>query len=309
MTRKAQRPAGPEQVLATVLFADICGSTRLFEQEGDVRARRIEAQTLSVLAGVVSVCGGTVVKTIGDEIMGSFADAELAVRAACEMHQALKADLELAQLNIAIRIGLHHGPVLIEKGDVFGDAVNVAARMAALARADQVITTDETVRRLPLTVRGAVRCLGPVRVRGKQETMEVYEIIWRDSDSLTQMPGSGQDELRRLLFARLVLEYRGNRVELVPSKQVFSLGRGERNSLVVDRELVSRSHADIEFRQGQFILADHSTNGTYLLLEGGARFFVRREELTLHDRGIIGLGQVVTNDDADLIYYQCDYPA
>jgi len=309
MTRKVQRPVGPEQVLVTVLFADICGSTRLFEQEGDVRARRIEAQTLGVLAGVVSVCGGTVVKTIGDEIMGSFADAELAVHAACEMHQALKANLELAQLNIAIRIGLHHGPVLIEKGDVFGDAVNVAARMATLARADQVITTDETVRQLPLTVQGTVRRLGPLRVRGKREDMEVYEIIWRDSDSLTQMPRSGQEELRRLLFARLVLEYRGNRVELVPSKQVFSLGRGERNSLVVDRELVSRSHADIEFRQGQFILADHSTNGTYLLLEGGARFFVRREELTLHDRGIICLGQAVTNDDADLIYYQCDYPA
>jgi adenylate cyclase len=68
---------------------------------------------------------------------------------------------------------------------------------------------------------------------------------------------------------------------------------------MVDRELVSRSHAVIEFRQGKFILADRSTNGTYLLLDNGSRFFVRREEFTLHDSGIICLGQAVTENNPD----------
>ena len=107
------------------------------------------------------------------------------------------------------------------------------------------------------------------------------------------------------MFARLILDYRERSIEVVPGSQTFTMGRGERNNLVVDRELVSRSHADIEFRQGKFILVEHSTNGTYLLLENGARFFVRREEFALHDRGVICLGQAVAAGDPDLIHYRC----
>ncbi|HOW62706.1 MAG TPA: adenylate/guanylate cyclase domain-containing protein [Candidatus Contendobacter sp.] len=301
-----ERGAAHQQVAATVLFADICGSTRLFEQYGDVRAREIETRVLDALTAKTSAHGGEVIKTIGDEIMSRFADAESAVRAACEMHQALKDDPELARLNIAIKIGLHHGPVLVENNDVFGDAVNVAARMVSLSKAEQIITNRETVGQLPEEIARMTRSLGQSQVRGKQEEIEICEVIWHDSTSLTQMAsGQHQEELRNLLFARLLLEYRGKALELAPAAQTFTMGRGERSSLVVDRELVSRSHADIEFRQGKFILVDHSTNGTYLLLENGARFFVRREEFTLHDRGIICLGQAVVEDNPDLIRYQC----
>ena len=301
-----ERGAAHQQVAATVLFADICGSTRLFEQYGDVRAREIETRVLDALTAKTSAHGGEVIKTIGDEIMSRFADAESAVRAACEMHQALKDDPELARLNIAIKIGLHHGPVLVENNDVFGDAVNVAARMVSLSKGEQIITNRETVEQLPEEIARMTRSLGQSQVRGKQEEIEICEVIWHDSTSLTQMAsGQHQEELRNLLFARLLLEYRGKALELAPAAQTFTMGRGERSSLVVDRELVSRSHADIEFRQGKFILVDHSTNGTYLLLENGARFFVRREEFTLHDRGIICLGQAVVEDNPDLIRYQC----
>ncbi len=301
----ADRGATHQQISATVLFADICGSTRLFEKHGDVRARQIETQVLDMLTAKTSAHGGEVIKTIGDEIMSRFADAESAVRAACEMHQTLKDDPALAQLNIAVKIGLHHGPVLVEKNDVFGDAVNIAARMVSLSKADQIITNRETVGHLPAEIERMTRSLGQSQVRGKQEEIEICEVIWYESTSLTQMATGHHEELRSLLFARLVLEYRGKKLELVPTAQTFSIGRGERSSLVVDRELVSRSHADIEFRQGKFILVDHSTNGTYLLLENGARFFVRREEFNLHDRGIICLGQVVVEDNPDLIRYQC----
>lgn len=302
------RVAARQQVTASVLFADICGSTRLFEKYGDVRARQIEARVLDVLAAQTGAQGGEMVKTIGDEIMSRFADAESAVCAACAMHQALKEDPELAQLNIAVRIGLHHGPVLVEKNDVFGDAVNIAARMVSLSKADQIITTRETVSHLPMDIQQMTRGLGRSQVRGKQEEMEICEVIWHDTASLTQLATGRQEELRSMLFARLVLEYRGRKLELAPSAQAFTMGRDERSSLIVDRELVSRSHADIEFRQGKFILVDHSTNGTYLLLENGARFFVRREEFTLHDRGIICLGKAVANDNPDLIRYQCVHP-
>lgn len=306
MAALGDRTASRQQVSATVLFADICGSTRLFEKYGDWQARQIESRVLDLLTAKTTEFDGTVIKTIGDEIMSRFPDAERAVNAACEMHAAIKDDPALLELNIAVKIGLHHGSVLVEHDDLFGDAVNVAARMVSQAKADQIITTRETVRQLSDGLEHTIRSLGRSRVRGKQDEMEIVEIIWQESASLTQMVNIGQqEELRNLLFGRLILEYRGVKVEVEPTSQMFMIGRGEKNHLVVDRELVSRSHADIEFRQGKFILVDHSTNGTYLLLENGSRFFVRREEFTLQDQGSICLGQAVADNDPDLIRFQC----
>lgn len=300
------RGAAPPPVAATVLFADICGSTRLFEQQGDLQARQLIARALEVLAAKTVDQSGEVIKTIGDEIMSRFPTPQQAVRAACAMHRGLKDVWELSVLNIAVRIGLHHGPILeIENNDIVGDAVNIAARMASAAKADQIITTRETVELLPADLEAITRSLGRVWVKGKQDEMEIFEVIWHESTSLTQMASGLQEELRSLLFMRLTLDYRGKSFELAPSTQPFTIGRGERSDLIVDRELVSRSHAVIEFRQGKFILADRSTNGTYLLLDNGSRFFVRREEFTLHDGGIICLGQAVTDNNPDLIRYQC----
>jgi adenylate cyclase len=300
------RGAAPPPVTATVLFADICGSTRLFEQQGDLQARQLIARALEVLAAKTFDQGGEVIKTIGDEIMSRFPTPEQAVRAACVMHRGLKDVWELSVLNIAVRIGLHHGPILeIENNDIVGDAVNIAARMASSAKGDQIITTRETVDLLPADLEAITRSLGRVWVKGKQDEMEIFEVIWHESTSLTQMASGLQEELRSLLFMRLTLEYRGKSLELAPSTQAFTIGRGERCDLIVDRELVSRSHAVIEFRQGKFILADRSTNGTYLLLDNGSRFFVRREEFTLHDGGLICLGQAVTDNNPDVIRYQC----
>lgn len=307
MPKQREQPGSLQQLSVTILFADICGSTRLFEKYGDLRAREIEALVLGALVAKTGDYGGELIKTIGDEIMSRFPNPAQAVRAACEMHRILKNDSELADLNIAIKIGLHHGPVLVENDDVFGDAVNVAARMVSLAKADQIITSGITIRQLPSELAGMIRNLGTAKVRGKRDEMEICEVIWQDTTTgLTQM-AHGQEELRNLIFARLTLEYHDKTIELAPSGQPFSIGRGDRNQLVVDRELVSRSHAEIEFRQGKFILVDRSTNGTYLLLENGARFFVRREEFTLHERGIISLGQVVSEQNPDIIRYSCSY--
>jgi class 3 adenylate cyclase len=299
--------ASRQRVAATVLFADICGSTHLFEKYGDLQARQIESHILDLLSAKTMQFDGTVIKTIGDEIMSRFPDAEHAVNAACGMQETVKSDPALSELIISIKIGLHHGRVLVEQDDLFGDAVNLAARMVSQAKADQIITTRETIDFLPEELQRTTRNLGQAWVRGKQDEMEIFEVLWQEEGSgLTQMVNTRQqEEVRSLLFARLFLEYRGEKIEIEPSAQAFSLGRGNRNSLVVDQEMVSRSHADIQFRQGKFILIDHSTNGTYLLLENGSRFLVRREEFTLHDRGCICLGHAVADDAADVIRYQC----
>lgn len=303
------RTAVRQQISATVLFADICGSTRLFEKYGNWQARQIESRVLELLKAKTAEFDGKVVKTIGDEIMSRFPVAARALQAACEMHSTIKDDSYLLEFDIAVRIGLQHGPVLVEQSDLFGDAVNVAARMVALAKADQIITTRETVRQLPDNLELMTRSLGWSRVRGKLDELEIVEVIWQEPSSLTQLVSlEQQDEVRNLLFARLILEYHNKTYEVMPDSHIFTIGRGDRNHLVVDQDRVSRTHADIEFRQGKFILIDGSTNGTYVLLNNGSRFFVQREEFTLHDRGIICLGKAVTANDPDLIRYECVQP-
>ena len=295
--------ASAQQALATVLLVD-SGSTRLSEKYGVQRGRQIEVQVLDVLIAKIGAYGGVVIKTVGDETISCFPKPEKAVRAACAMHQAIKDEPALLGLNIPIKIGLHHGPVSVEKDKVFGDAVNVASRMFALAKAEQIITTQETVELLPADLVQMARNVGQSWVSGKQGEMEIIEIIWRDSTSQTQTQVvTYQEALMKLLFARLFMEYRGKSIELMPDHQVFRIGRGSTNHLVVSREQVSRSHATIEFRQGKFILVDQSANGTHVIPENGARIFLRREEFTLHDRGTIFLGPIISEKDPDAIHY------
>jgi len=298
--------SAPESVSATVLFADICGSSRLFEEYGDWQARQIESRVLDTLMEKTGEFEGTVIKTIGDEIMSRFPDAERAVNAACEMHRALRDDLSLLDFNIAVKIGLQHGPLLVEPDDLFGDAVNVAARMVSLARADQIITTLDTTRRLPDELQQMTRSLGLSRVRGRRSEVEIVEMIWQEPGTVTQLIGPGpQKELRKSLCTGLLLAYRGTRFEVRDDSPPFTIGRGDRNILLVDQDQVSRNHADIHFRQGRFILVDGSTNGTYLRLDNGERFFVQREEFVLHDQGDISLGEAVRDGDPYLIRFEC----
>ena len=140
----------------TILFADVSGSTRLFETKGDVEARRLIALVLGALTQVCQQHGGRVIKTIGDEIMCTFRSALQGVLAACDMQRKMARDIEFVRDNLAVRIGLHHGEALLEDNDVFGDAVNVAARMTSLAKREQIVTTASSLRELtgpPISVR------------------------------------------------------------------------------------------------------------------------------------------------------------
>lgn len=294
------------QVEATVLFADICGSTQLFEKYGDWQARQIESGVMDVLAGKAAEFDGAVVKIIGDAIMCRFPGPERAIEAACAMQRAINEDPALLDFEIAVKVGVHHGSVLVEQGDLYGDAVNVAARVVELAKADQIITTVDTVRQLPEDLGQMTRSLGRWWVRGKQEEVEIMEVIWQEFANLTHLVSFGHEEQSASpIFARLILEHRGRNHELIPEARMFTLGRGSKNDLVVDQESVSRTHAYIEFRQGKFILVDRSTNGTYLLLGEASRFHVQREEFVLHDQGIMCLGKAIVSTNPDLIRFMC----
>ncbi|HEU4665698.1 MAG TPA: adenylate/guanylate cyclase domain-containing protein [Dokdonella sp.] len=292
----------------TILFADVSGSTRLFETRGDEAARRIVANVLLALAEVSARHGGRVVKTIGDEIMCTFPGPLNGLLAATDMHRRIKGDPEFQRDNLAIRIGLHHGEALVENGDVFGDAVNTAARMAdkSLARRDQIVATASTVNGVTNTTGLRVRPLGSAWVLGKQAPIEIVDVMWQEDLAhvttvqrvMTPIDAAPSDR------PRLTLRFKSQVFE-IDEGTPFSIGRDPASSLVVETEWVSRNHALIEWKRGYFMLADRSTNGSWLKIGDDDELFVHRDETHLRRSGTISLGQAHQIDVADLIWFQC----
>jgi len=275
----------------TILFADVVDSTGITEALGNVASRSYIAEILDELGTITASVGGTVIKTIGDEIMSAFESPMDGIAAAVDMQRALSARPPIDGIHSRIRIGLHCGPVLLEKGDVFGDVVNVSARIAGLAAAEQVLTTGSTIERLGA---GYVpyRSLGVHGVRGRDESLHLCEILWRGETAQMTVVAPKLSAVPR---AELEIRVGGAALSLKgDSKDVLSLGRGAECSLVVASSSASRAHADVLSRGGRFYLDDHSTNGTYVRPEGANEIFVHRDQVLLQGSGLIRLGEPIT---------------
>ena len=290
----------------TILFADVSGSTRLFETKGDQEARRLIAAVLEALTAICQQHGGRVIKTIGDEIMCTFPGALNGVLAACDMQRKMGREIEFVRDSLAVRIGLHHGEALEEAdGDVYGDAVNTAARMASLAKREQVVTTAATYDSLSGKVPEA-RSLGKARVSGKLLPIEIVDLVWQEDTSGMTMVQSAIRGPAVEEKATLRLRHRAQQVTLDPESKPFSMGREPGNQLTIEADWVSRTHAMIEYKRGHFMIADRSTNGTYVRIGDDDEIKVHRDELHLRKTGTISLGQSFDVNTGDIIYFEAD---
>ncbi|MGH8560797.1 MAG: adenylate/guanylate cyclase domain-containing protein, partial [Nevskiales bacterium] len=131
-----------------ILFADICGSTRLYESLGDTRASAAIGNCLKQIEHSARAHGGELIKTIGDEVLMLFPQPDDAATAARDMHLAAHALPATENSPMTLHIGFHLGSALREGKDVLGDGVNVAARLVGLAKPGQTLTSAATLRQL-----------------------------------------------------------------------------------------------------------------------------------------------------------------
>jgi adenylate cyclase len=286
-----------------ILFADVSGSTSLYEKLGDTLALAAIESVLVELRKSVALQRGRVVKTIGDEVMAVLDTADAAMQAACDMQIRVAAipPLQNENARLAIRVGFHFGPAIEEQGDFFGDAVNTAARMAGLAKGGQIITSGATVDALSPLLRESTRDLDAMPVKGKQEEVRIFEVIWLDSGDLTTL--SSRESPVSTHEPTLTLNYGERVLTLGAAKPSASLGRDAGNDLPVPDKMASRVHCKIEYRRGKFFLTDQSTNGTYVTVEGDAQIMLKREQLLLRNRGVISLGASSTAAGAQLVVF------
>jgi len=286
-----------------ILFADISGSTALYEKLGDQLARQLMARCISNMNVALVTHKGTLIKTIGDEILCTFPAAEAAMNAACEMQQAIKADNQNNAQPMYIRIGFHYGDVICEEGDIYGDAVNVAARVTAITRASQIMTTTSVVDALPLSLHDKIRKILRTDIKGKQHQIDIFQVMWELEDMGSTRIGMSAFRKPQVAGKELILNYRDRSFNINEQHKKLLMGRDDTCQIIVNSDFASRQHANVDYRFGNFILTDHSSNGTYIRSNDGVVAHLNREDFILHGTGTISLGQPYSDKPSDLIEF------
>ena len=274
-----------------IVFADVVGSTQLYDQFGDTKASETVAQCLDVMKDATHQYNGTVIKTIGDEVMSTFPSVEEAMGAAVMMQSRISAEnREEDRIAVSIRVGCHFGPVVQEQNDIFGAAVHTANRMTSQAKARQIVISGETVAKMNPELKKQTRQIDVATVRGKIDEVALYELLWNPEEATSMLPTIGwEDQARKV--SKLLLTFRDTTVEVNDKRKSVIMGRAEDNDLVIKGNLISRIHAKVEMRRGKFVLVDQSTNGTFVQNVQGEETFIRRDSTVITGEGTIGLGR------------------
>jgi class 3 adenylate cyclase len=286
-----------------VLFADVSSSTKMYDLLGNADAQATIERCLAIAGRACEEWGGRVIKTIGDEIMAAFPAPDAAAHAAMQIQLRVSVQRTSRGTPITMHVGFHFGPAIENAGDLFGDSVNVASRLAELSGGGQIFTSAQTVAELSPAMKKRTRDQDAQTLRGKEQDTRVYELIWQDSeDELTMMtprpaPASAP--------ARVQLRHGTRDIELGSAKSVLTLGRDQQNDVVIADRKASRLHAKIERRRDKFVLVDHSSNGTYVTVEGEPEIVLRREELLLRGRGRMSFGHAYIDDPAEFLAFSC----
>lgn len=271
-----------------VLFADLVGSTQLYQRVGDKSAFEVVDKSIRAMRIAVETKGGRVVKHTGDGLMAVFRDADSAADATLAIHQTIKELPAAPEQRLAVRIGFQFGAVVASGTDVFGDTVNFAARLAELASPGKAITAVETARRLGPEWRSVLHTLPPRVIRGLSRPVELCELMCEAVGELTIVQSDHflletEPELRLYLDAVSLT--------LNATKPSARIGRDPAADLVIADTQSSRRHAEVELRGDKFVLIDRSSNGTFVQIDGEREFLLSREEVVLRGRGQFALGR------------------
>ena len=266
------------------------------------------ASCVAILRATTNAHQGTVVKTIGDAVMCTFASATIALQAACAMQIAVKNAPIDGGNSMHISIGFHYGSAIWVANDVFGDTVNVASRIASHARAHQIMTSQAVVDALSDELRHKTDRIMAAEFKGKQVEFDIFIVAWNEEDqgaTYIQQPIVLANS-KPTDSAQLTLRYGDRAFTLNQSLKIITLGRGEDCNFVIPNTKnspVSRLHASVEFRFGKFFIVDKSSNGTFVRSAEGNIHHITRKEMILLGAGVISPGLSFTENPTQLLTF------
>ena len=286
-----------------IMFADVVGSTALYEQVGDTEAQRIVAAALKVVRDVADAHSGEVVAELGDESMVLFADPGDAAASACDVHAKIaeRIGFEDTGISIRMRIGMHMGP--LDKDDPMASETGRIGHWAASnAKADQTLATEAIIDKLPRIYQAVSRYVDDETWNFVSiEHVALHEIIW-DVESVTAFAGEKPTmESQRIRATRF--HYLDQAVVLSKDRPVISAGRSPQNDLVMNTDLVSRQHFSAQYSRGRCTVTDNSTNGTKIIGENGEEHTIKKETFPLNGSGKLILGSPPEPEDRYIVTF------
>lgn len=296
----------------TIMLADVADSVKYYEELGDLQAHKDIVMCLKIIAQIIESNKGRVIEIVGDEIMSTFDSPDAAIDVACKIQEGLSNNF---QLNLRVRIGIHSGITGVERGHPFGDTVNVAARMVGLAKAGQVILSEQVYARLTEQNKSISRYFNDAFIKGKSRPYNIYQVVWDQSDMTILSPQDSNGNLkdRRRQIKSICLIYKRTQLILQAGKGELLVGRGKQCSLHVDTKAASRVHATIGFDGKKFVLFDRSTNGTYIkncinrLSVSDTELYLHHKEFEIRCDGMMSLGRPDFEENPHLISLICIY--
>lgn len=295
-----------EQTVA-VLIADVCGSTPLYESSGNFKALDLIAECLDNITRVVESEGGTVLRSKGDDVLCTFPDSDSAVCAASGMIDGQEGS------PLEIHVGIDYGAVVHDRGGIFGDVVNIAARMQSLAKPGEIITTEAVYEKLSDTLRRQVRLLDIQTVKGKSQPMNIYAVFKDDTHVTYYVGEDGKHTVHpKDMFkasgpkVNIILEFGDRTIVRRDGGPGLHIGRAESCDLVIDEPCVSRDHALLTVRRGKVLLTDMSSTGTWIVQADGVPILLRRDVMQLARDGVISLGLRPKENGPTMIRYRLE---
>jgi adenylate cyclase len=285
-------------VEAAVLLADVVGSTPLYESVGDAIAKSRIDDWRECMRALICGNGGEYVSSKGDDVLSIFEEPRAAFAAVAQMRVP-------GSFSIPFHAGLHFGHVIRAGSDIYGDAVNVTARLAAIANPGEVLISQSLVDLLSPADKQLLGFLDKMVFKGKSEPCNIYTFLDDDRTLNTEVALGGLDrsEAREARAIRLTLRYNGQTKSCL-NNESLTIGRSTECDLVVERQWVSRHHATITIANGRVRLAERSSSGTFISLKPGQEVLVRREDVLLLGSGTISPGMRSTNGDAQIISFE-----
>jgi len=282
----------------TVLFADLAGSTNLYQTVGDVEAHRLVTASLMAMKSAIEANQGKLLRTVGDAVLASFDTSNAAFTASAAIQR------QHVDSSMSVRVGFHFGEVIPDSGDIYGNAVNIAARVASFAKANEIYTTEDTIARLTIPMRSKTEFLDRIDFKGVLDPIRVYRVNWADKVADTEIVSAASLTSRYATTFILDVIVGAKHLRIDPVNPKLSFGRSVDNDIVINNDSTSRNHAAIEFYHGKYRLRDSSTNGTYIVRGGRQSEFVRREESVLDNFGSIGFGWDPSRVRAEMISFK-----
>ncbi len=163
-----------------VLFTDVVGSTNFFKTHGDIRGREMLRTHHRMAMSIIETYGGRLIKEVGDSVLVYFPDTVDALNASIKIQQKffLHNMESIDEDKIHVRVGLHHGRVIVEDKDIYGDVVNVAAKLTNLAGSDQIFVSHEiyeTTKHLPSIQFEGIDFWKMQKV---PDGLKIYRVVW-----------------------------------------------------------------------------------------------------------------------------------